>query len=63
MRKILVDDLQKGDIVVNDFEFNSRYWVHFLTNTLLKRMKPLIYPIMDERVPLLFFNKDSFGIR
>ena len=31
-------------IVVSEFEFQSRYYVHFRTNTLGKGMKPFILP-------------------
>ena len=33
-------------IVVSEFELQSHYYVHFLTNTLGKGMKPLILPAM-----------------
>ena len=33
-------------IVVNEFELQSRYYVHFRTNTLWKVMNPLILPAM-----------------
>ena len=31
-------------IVVSEFEFQSRYYVHFLANTLEKGTNPLILP-------------------
>ena len=31
-------------IVVSEFELQSRYYVHFRTNTIGKGMKPLILP-------------------
>ena len=34
------------EIVVNEFEFQSRYYVHFGTNILEKVMNPLILPSM-----------------
>ena len=34
------------EIVVSEFEFLSRYYVHFRTNTLGKGMKPLILPAL-----------------
>ncbi len=34
------------EIVVSEFEIQSRYYVHFRTNTLGKGMKPLILPVM-----------------
>ena len=33
-------------IVVSDFELQSRYYVHFRTNTLGKGMNPFILPAM-----------------
>ncbi len=33
-------------IVASEFELQSRYYVHFLTNTLGKGMNPLILPAM-----------------
>ena len=36
-----------GRIVVNKFELQSRYYVHFWTNTLGKGVNPLILPVMD----------------
>ena len=33
-------------IVVREFELQSRYYVHFRTNTLGKGMSPLILPAM-----------------
>ena len=33
-------------IVVSEFEFQSRYYVHFGTNTLGKGMNPIILPAM-----------------
>ena len=35
-----------GGIVVSEFEFLSRYYVHFQTNTLGKPRNPLISPAM-----------------
>ena len=35
-----------GGIVVSEFEFQSRYCVHFRTNTREKGMNPLILPAM-----------------
>ena len=34
------------EIVVNEFELQSRYYVHFRANTLGKGMNPLILPAM-----------------
>ena len=33
-------------IVINEFEFQSHYYVHFQVNTLGKGMNPLILPSM-----------------
>ena len=35
-----------GGIVVSEFELQSRYYVHFQTNTPGKGMNPLILPAM-----------------
>ena len=36
------------EIVVSEFELQSRYDVHFRTNTLGKGMNPLIHPAMTK---------------
>ena len=51
------------DIVVSEFEFQSRNYIHFSTNTLRKGMNPLILPNMGKIVSLLFFYKDGFTIK
>ena len=49
---------------VNVFELQSRYYIQFQSYTLGKGMNPLfISPPLSWIVSLLFFNKDSFGIR
>ena len=48
---------------VNEFKLQSRYYVHFLTNTLGKDMNPFISQTIGWVVLLLFFNKDVFGIK
>ena len=48
------------DIVVNEFEFHSCYYIYFGTNTLGKRKNPIITPFA-KIVSLLNFNKDIFG--
>ena len=53
-RGVMVKAMDCG-IVVSDFEFQSRYYVYFWTNTLGKRMNPLILPSMGLIVPVLFF--------
>ena len=46
------------EIVVCEFEFYSRYYIH-----TAKSMNPLILLIMAQIIPLLFYNSDSFGIK
>ena len=46
-------------IVVSEFELQSRYYVHFGTNTHGKRSEPP-YPASNL---LLVFKKDGFGIK
>ena len=50
-------------MVKREFELQSRYYVHFRTNTLGEGMNPLILPAMGEIASLLFFWKGDFGIR
>ena len=38
----VIADVLDSDIVVNVFEFQSRYYVHIQTNTFGKGMNPLI---------------------
>ena len=40
---------------ISEFKLQSHYYVHFQTNSLGKRHEPFY--------PLLFFYKDSFGIK
>ena len=42
-RGVIVKALASG-IVVGEFELQSRYYVHFRTNTLRKGINPLILP-------------------
>ena len=44
-RGVMVKAMDCG-IVVSEFELQSRYYVHFRTNTLGKGMNPLILPAM-----------------
>ena len=44
-RGVMVKAMDCG-IVVNEFKFQLRYYVHFGTNTLRKGMNPLILPAM-----------------
>ena len=46
LRGVMVKALDCG-IVVSEFEFQSRYYVHFRTNTIGKVMNPLILPAMS----------------
>ena len=45
-RGVMVKAMDCG-IVVSEFEFQSRYYVHFRKNTLEKGMNPLILPAVD----------------
>ena len=45
-RGIMVKVMDCG-IVVSKFELQSRYYVHFWTNTLGKGINPLILPAMS----------------
>ena len=47
---------------VSKFKLEWHSYIHFLTNTLGKGMKPLILPAMIQIVLQLFFYKDDFGI-
>ena len=44
-RGVIVTAMDYG-IVVSEFVFQSRYYVHFQENTLGKGMDPLIFPAM-----------------
>ena len=50
-------------IVVSEFKLQSRYYVHFQTNTLGKGINPLILLATGSIIPLLFFQKSGFGIK
>ena len=43
----IVANLLDGDIVVNEFELQSHYYVHFRTNTLEMAMNHLIPPAIN----------------
>ena len=43
-RAVLIKAMNYG-IIVSEFELQSRYYVHFRTNTLGKGMNPLILPL------------------
>ena len=51
------------DIVVSEFELQSQYCVRFQTHTLGKGMNPLIPPSLGDILSLLYFYKDTFGIK
>ena len=52
------------DFEVSESELKLRYYVPFWTNTLGKGIKPLYTTsAMGQIVPLLFFYKDSLGIK
>ena len=53
-RGVMVKAMDFG-IVVCKFDIQSRYYIHFRTNTLGKGMNLLILPVMGYIVPLLFF--------
>ena len=55
-RGLMVKAMDCG-IVVSEFEFQSRCYVHFRTNILGKGMNPLILPAMGLIVPLLLFSE------
>ena len=42
--RVFVANALDCDIVVSEFELQSRYYVHFRTNTLGKGMNPLLRP-------------------
>ena len=50
-------------IIDSEFVLQSRYYVHFRTNTPGKGLYPLILPAMGKIVSLLFFYENSFGIK
>ena len=39
-------DMLDWNIVLNEFDLQSRYYVHFQANTLAKGVDPLILPAM-----------------
>ena len=51
-----------NDIIVSEFEPQSRYYFCFWTNTLEKDLEFLI-SLLWVKVTLLFFYKDGFGMR
>ena len=57
MAKVLDDSLNG-----NEFKLRSHYYLHFRANTFEKPKKPLIFPVIGQMVPLLFFYNFGFGI-
>ena len=57
------DGVYDCDIEVSELKFLSRYYVHFRGNTHGKGMNTIISVPMGLIVPLLFFNKDGFGLK
>ena len=49
--------------IINEFEHQSCFCIHFRINTLEKGTNLLILPVIDSTVSLLFFSKDGFGIK
>ena len=59
-----MDKVVDSSIEVSEFELQSCYYVHFQTNTLGKGMNSLVSSsAMVYIVPLLYFYKDSIGIK
>ena len=56
-------DLLVCDIVVREFEFKLHYYIHFGANTLGKCINPFILRAVDQKVSLLFVNKDDIVIK
>ena len=50
--------------IVNEFELQSCYSIHFRTNTLFKRHeRPIIISSYDLNSNTILFYKDGFGIK
>ena len=50
------------DIVVEEFKPQWYYYIHFWTNAFEKGMNFLIFRVVGEIIPLLFY-KDSLGFK
>ena len=50
-------------VVVTEFEFQLHFYAHFGTNIRGEGMNYLIPGVMVQIIPLLFLNKDGFGIK
>ena len=61
-RGAIVKEIDCG-IVVSEFVLQSRYYIYFRANTLVKGMNLLILRVMGEIVPLLFFSENSSSIK
>ena len=62
LKVCVVVNVVECDMLVGEFEHQSRYCIHFQTDTLEKGMNLLILPAMCYIVLLLFFFKDGFSI-
>ena len=56
-------NVQDCEIVIGEFELQSRYYVHIWTNISGKDMKPLLSIAIGKKVQLRFLYKDDFGIK
>ena len=54
---------QDCDIWESEFEFQSRYYDHFWTNTPGIGMNHVIPSTIDKIVSLMFFSKNGSGIK
>ena len=52
--------MMNRDIVVNEFEFHSHYYIHFETLRPLRKTSLPILPAMSWIVSLMVFYKDGF---
>ena len=59
----LLADIMDYKILVNEFELQSHYYVHFRTSALGKGINLFIHPSMGQIVLLLSFYKSVFGIK
>ena len=49
--------------LVSEFELQSRYYIHFRSNTLGKGVNLPFPQDMGKKLPLLFFSKEGFDIK
>ena len=59
----VVANVLDSDLVVSEFEFQSRYYIHFRTSALEKGMNLLLHPAMSWIISLPYFYNDDFGIK